>query len=89
MISFRISLETKQWPFHIFVHTDLSVKYLFMAKWTIFFIHDWSSSAFLFTGHAMLTMKLEVRKLAKTLENKAWKDQGSPECQQELKNNNN
>lgn len=41
MISCHISLETKQWPFHLFVNADLSLKYLFMAKWIILFICDW------------------------------------------------
>lgn len=51
-----------------------------MVKWTTLFIHDWSSSAFLFSGCVMLAMKLEAGKFAKTLKNKDWKDQGSPDC---------
>lgn len=70
----------KQWSFHVFIHTDPSVKYLPMTKWTILLICNWSSSAFCVHWMCSVCNELEVKKLLKTLENKIRKDQGSPVC---------
>lgn len=46
---------------------------------------NWPSSAFLFTGCTMFAMKFEIEKLAKTPEDEARKDQGSPGCSRKKK----